>query len=149
MGPFFDLPCTRNMPKFLKPGKIAIVLQGKYAGRKALILNNFDEGTEQRKYGHAVVAGIDRYPLKVTRRMSKKKIAKRSKIKPFVKSLNYNHIMPTRYVLKDAAQNLRSSLGENCLEKGKRKQSRKIVRKVFEDRYQTTNTKYFFQKLRF
>ncbi|KAM9815875.1 large ribosomal subunit protein eL27-like isoform 2-T2 [Syngnathus typhle] len=29
--------------------------------------------------------------------MSKKKLAKRSKIKAFIKVFNHNHIMPTRY----------------------------------------------------
>lgn len=81
----------------MKPGKIVIVLQGRYAGRKAVIVKNFDDGTAERKYPHAVLAGIDRYPLKVTKSMSKKKVQRRSRIKPFVKALNYNHIMPTRY----------------------------------------------------
>eukprot|EP01094_Clydonella_sp_ATCC50884_P010552 TRINITY_DN2022_c0_g1_i2.p1 TRINITY_DN2022_c0_g1~~TRINITY_DN2022_c0_g1_i2.p1 ORF type:complete len:115 (-),score=30.19 TRINITY_DN2022_c0_g1_i2:290-634(-) len=84
------------MVKFMKSGKVVIVLQGKYAGRKAVVVRNYDDGTETRKYGHAVIAGIDKYPRKVTRSMSKKKIARRSKIKPFVKTMNYNHLMPTR-----------------------------------------------------
>ena len=29
--------------------------------------------------------------------MSKKLVAKRSRVKPFIKVVNYNHIMPTRY----------------------------------------------------
>ena len=37
------------------------------------------------------------YPHKVTASMGKKKIAKRSKIKSFVKVCNYNQLMPTRY----------------------------------------------------
>ena len=37
---------------------------------------------------HALVAGIDRYPRKVTKKMSKKKIQKRSKVKPFLKVSN-------------------------------------------------------------
>lgn len=53
------------MPKFLKPGKVVILLAGRYAGRKAVIVRTSDEGTGSRRYGHAVVAGIDRYPLKV------------------------------------------------------------------------------------
>lgn len=44
----------------------------------------------------AAVAGIDRYPRKVVRAMGKKKLEKRNKIKPFVKVINFNHIMPTR-----------------------------------------------------
>ena len=38
-----------------------------------------DEGTKERPYPHAIVAGIERYPRKVTRGMGKKKIEKRSK----------------------------------------------------------------------
>ncbi len=61
-------------------------------------IQNIDDGTSDRPYSHALVAGIDRYPRKVTTTMGKKKIAKRSKIKAFVKVFNYNHLMPTRYV---------------------------------------------------
>lgn len=35
----------------------------------------------------------------VTKAMKAKKRAKRNKLKPFVKVVNYNHIMPTRYSL--------------------------------------------------
>merc|ERR1712137_170083 len=83
--------------KFLKSGKIVIILHGKYAGRKAVISKCFDEGTKARPYGHCLVMGIDEYPRKVTKQMSAKKIARRSKIEPFVRVVNYNHIMPTRY----------------------------------------------------
>lgn len=31
--------------------------------------------------------------------MSQKKIERRSKVKAFVKTVNYNHIMPTRYTV--------------------------------------------------
>jgi large subunit ribosomal protein L27e len=43
------------------------------------------------------VAGVERAPLKVSKSMSKKLVAKRSRVKPFIKVVNYNHIMPTRY----------------------------------------------------
>ena len=42
-------------------------------------------GTQDRAYGHALVAGIERYPRKVTKSMGKKKLTKRSRVKPFVK----------------------------------------------------------------
>ena len=42
-------------------------------------------------FSHALVAGIDRYPRKVTKKMSKKKVAKRSKIKPFLKVIKRTH----------------------------------------------------------
>lgn len=34
--------------------------------------------------------------MQVTKAMSKEKIKKRTKLKPFVKFVNVNHIMPTR-----------------------------------------------------
>lgn len=89
------------MVKFIKPGKVVIVLNGRYAGRKAVIVKNFDEGNTQHPFGHALVAGVDRYPLKVTRGMGAKRVAKRSRVKPFVKVINYNHFMPTRYAIRD------------------------------------------------
>jgi large subunit ribosomal protein L27e len=60
------------------------------------LFQNYDEGTSDKPYGHALVAGVDRYPRKVTKRMGKKKIKQRSKIKAFVKVFNFNHLMPTR-----------------------------------------------------
>ncbi|OCU00379.1 60S ribosomal protein L27-like [Xenopus laevis] len=84
------------MGKLMKPGKVVLDLAGRCAGRKAVIVKNVDDGTSDRQYSHAV-AGIDHYPRKVTATMGKKRIAKMSKIKFFVKVYNYNHFMPTRY----------------------------------------------------
>merc|ERR1712080_69552 len=81
-----------KMPKIYKPGKVALVLSGRYAGRKVVVIRQSDEGTKERPYPHAIVAGVDRYPRKVTKGMGKKRIEKRSKVKPFIKSVNYNHL---------------------------------------------------------
>lgn len=69
----------------MKSGKVVLVLGGRFAGRKAIIVKNYDEGTAEKPYGHALVAGMDVYPRRVTNKMSKRKVAKRSKIKAFVK----------------------------------------------------------------
>lgn len=76
------------MGKIMKSGKVVLVLGGRYAGRKAIVMKTFDEGTADKQFGHALVAGIDRYPRRVTRRMSKTKIHKKSKIKPFIRVRN-------------------------------------------------------------
>ena len=80
----------------MKSGKVVVVLGGRYSGKKGVVVKTHDDGSNDRPYGHALVAGIDKYPLKVTRSMSKKKVAKRTKLKPFLKVINYNHLMPTR-----------------------------------------------------
>ena len=61
------------------------MLAGRQAGKKVVVIKQLDEGTKERPYPHAIVAGIERYPLKVTKRMGSKKLAKRSKVKPFIK----------------------------------------------------------------
>nr|ALS05134.1 60S ribosomal protein L27 [Labidocera rotunda] len=71
------------MGKIMKTGKVVLLLSGRYAGRKAVVVKPSDEGTSDKPFSHALVAGIDRYPRKVTKRMSKKKVQRRSAIKPF------------------------------------------------------------------
>merc|ERR1712058_38124 len=124
------------------------VLGGKYAGRKAIIVKDYDDGTQDRQYGHALVAGIDKYPLKVTKPMGKKKVNKRSKIKTFVKVVNYNHLMPTRYSVD--VQLDKSAVNKEAIrDAGARRKARREVKKKFEERYKTGKNKWFFQKLRF
>ena len=67
--------------KFLKAGKVVVLLQGRMAGKKAVIVKAFDDGTPDRPYGHCIVAGIMKYPLKITKSMPEKKIAKRSRVR--------------------------------------------------------------------
>jgi len=120
----------------LKPGKVAIVTRGRYAGRKAVILKPFDEGNKGHPFGHALIAGIQRYPGKITARMGKKRIARRSKVKPFIKVVNYNHLMPTRYALEGIEQ-LKNQLGnEGLKEVSQREEAKKIVKKNFEEKFQ-------------
>lgn len=54
-----------RMVKFLKPGKVVILLSGRYAGKKAVIVKNYDDGTSSRPYGHALVCGLSKEPRKV------------------------------------------------------------------------------------
>lgn len=140
----------------MKPGKIVIVLQGRYAGKKAVILQSQDSGTNKHAYGHCVVAGIKKYPRRVTRAMTKRKIAKRSELSPFIKVINYNHVMPTRYTL-DLADTVKSGIdlaafsspGANAERPEARSNSRTIVKKEFQQRYNAGKNRWFFTALRF
>eukprot|EP00434_Breviolum_minutum_P046157 symbB.v1.2.041588.t1/scaffold8380.1/size6587/1 len=53
-----------TMGKFLKAGRIVVMLQGRYAGKKAVVVKAFDDGSKARSFGHCLVAGVDRAPLK-------------------------------------------------------------------------------------
>ena len=50
---------------WMQANKVVVLLNGRYAGRKAVIVKNFDDGQSGRQYGHALVAGIATYPRKV------------------------------------------------------------------------------------
>merc|ERR1719427_899914 len=107
-----------------------------------MIVKQNDDGTNDRPYGHAVVAGIDRYPRKVTKRMSKKQLSRRTKLKTFVKVINYNHLMPTS--LDKTVVNK-----ENLKDPAAKRKARREVKAKLEDRLKTGKNKWFFQKLRF
>ncbi|KAE8819384.1 60S ribosomal protein L27-3 [Hordeum vulgare] len=81
------------MVKLLKPGKAVILLHGRYAGKKAVIMRVFEEGTRDRPYEHFLVAGLAKYPKKVIRKESAKKTAKKSRVKVFLKLINFTHLM--------------------------------------------------------
>jgi large subunit ribosomal protein L27e len=136
----------------LKPGKVVILLNGRFAGKKAVIVKNFEEGAKGRRFSHVLVAGIDRYPKKVAKTMSKKKILKKSKVKPFLKHVNLQHVMPTRYTVDIDLKNA-IKVGE-LKEDEKKTETKKEIKKLFEEKYLAgnkagTGNAWFFEKLRF
>lgn len=52
MGPRFQSTSPWNMAKFLRPGKVVVVLNGRFAGKKAVIVKN--------KYRSSAVVGFGR-----------------------------------------------------------------------------------------
>jgi large subunit ribosomal protein L27e len=139
-------------------GKVVIVLAGRFAGKKAVVVKTFDDGSDEKQFSHCLVAGIARGPRKVTRGMSKKKVEKRSRtMKPFVKYINVRHVFPTRYTVD---MDLKKSVDEaDLLDETKKVDVKKGLKKVFEDRYlnqkavtsekKAAGSSYFFQKLCF
>lgn len=112
-----------------------------------MIIQPQDTGSKTHPFPHALVAGIERYPSKVTRRMSKDKQSKRSKVKPFIKVINYNHLMPTRYTLE--LEGLKGAVtGDTFKEVSQREDAKKTVKKALEERYQSGKNRWFFTPLR-
>ena len=64
---------TISFPSFFYT---AVVVRGRYAGKKVVIVKPHDEGSKSHPFGHALVAGIERYPLKVTKKHGAKKVAR-------------------------------------------------------------------------
>lgn len=79
--------------------------------------------------------------------MSKTKQEKRSKVKPFIKVINYNHLMPTRYTLE--LEGLKSVINADTFkEPSQREEAKKTVKKVLEERYTSGKNRWFFTPLR-
>lgn len=66
--------------------------------------------------------------------MSQKKIERRSKVKSFVKTVNYNHLMPTRYLVANDLD-LKNIVSEDKLtNKETRKTMKRELRKLFNEK---------------
>ncbi len=143
---------------FVESGKVVIVLAGRHAGKKAVVVKTFDDGNSDKRFSHCLIAGLARGPRKVTKSMNKAQVEKRCKaMKPFVKYMNVRHVFPTRYVVD---LDLKKAVDEAELVDAERKVDvKKNLKKLFLDRYlnqkEVTSEKkaqgstYFFQKLRF
>jgi len=105
------------MVKFYKPGKVVIILNGKYAGRKGVIVKTNYESNKERKYPHCIVVGLSKGPRKATKRTLKKledtikKLESKENSKDrlnrlksfgvFIKIYNMSHLLVTRYSIKE------------------------------------------------
>jgi large subunit ribosomal protein L27e len=140
-------------------GKVVIVLSGRHAGKKAVVVKTFDNGNgADKKFSHCLVAGLARGPRKITKSMNKAKVEKRTKaMKPFIKYMNVRHVFPTRYVVD---LDMKAAVDEAELADAERKVDvKKNLKKLFLERYlnqkevtsekKSQGSSYFFQKLKF
>ncbi|KAI8616842.1 ribosomal protein L27e, partial [Chytriomyces sp. MP71] len=61
--------------------------------------------------------------------------------------INYNHILPTRYNLDLDFKTVLTN--ESFKEPSQRIASKKAIKKLLQERYNSGKNKWFFQKLRF
>ncbi|KAJ4968367.1 hypothetical protein NE237_015068 [Protea cynaroides] len=100
-----------------------------------------------RPHGHCLIAGIAKYPKKVIRKDSTKKIVKKSRVKAFIKLVNYNHIMSTRYTLD---VNLKEVVSVDFLQsRDKKVTTAKETKARLEERFKTGKNRWFFTKIKF
>jgi len=149
------------MVRFIKPGRIVILLTGRYAGKKAVVVRCYDEGTKDRRFPHCLIAGIEKPPLFVTPNMHEKKQERRTRVKAFVKYVNYQHMMPTRYQVASEIDLKGIVTDEKMSSLQSRKQLKKELRNLLTQKYTsqaapkkgekgaTLHTKFLFAKLRF
>jgi large subunit ribosomal protein L27e len=81
--------------------------------------------------------------------MGAKRVKQRSRVKPFIKIVNYNHLMPTRYTLELEGLKGGVVVHDTFKEVSARKEARKTVKKVLEEKYSAGKNRWFFTPLRF
>ena len=151
------------MVKFYRPGKVVVVLNGRNAGSKGIIVKSNYESTKDRKYPHCMVVGLSKGPRKPTKRniaklqdrIKKLESAKDSQDKinslksfgVFVKYYNMSHLSATRYTVKEdfgiaksieKLENMSKKLKEDqavieAKEKNKKEDAKEEQKKELED----------------
>lgn len=143
---------TPETKSFVEPGRFVVMLQGRRAGKKALVLAVYPEGVESRPYPHAYVLGVDKCPKKITKDMSQKAITSRTRVKTFFKCVNLNHILLTRHQTSDA--NLFKSIeAENLIQSAndatKKKEALEKAAAVLRQKYLNNKMMWLFMPLHF
>ncbi|KAJ6241246.1 60S ribosomal protein L27 [Anaeramoeba flamelloides] len=136
-------------PKRYKQKKAVILLRGRFAGRKAVVIQNWDEANPKGyNFPHCLVVGIDHYPKKINRQMKKRQKARRSTVKPFVKVVNQAHLMPTRYNISLNVSKKKANL-KLFGDVSTRSEMKKELKKALTKKYLNGKNKWLFTKLRF
>lgn len=125
----------------LKPSTIVIVLKGRFAGKKGVVIRS---GEEKER---VLVAGIEKMPRAVTDDMSEKKKKRLSKMGVFIKNYNPGHLLATRY---------RGDIGlspvdfEKAFESAElKKKAVDALKKTFSEASKQKRAKWLFKKLVF
>jgi large subunit ribosomal protein L27e len=101
-------------------------------------VKSFDEGTTERPYPHGLICGVSKPPRQVKRGMDKRTILQKSRLKSFIKVVNYNHVMPTRYcpsLTISYSLDLSLNINAESYTPARRFKTQKRVRKAMQARY--------------
>jgi large subunit ribosomal protein L27e len=112
---------------------------------------------KKHRFPHLLIVGIARNPRAVKRSINKKKFIKRTGVKSFIKVVNQNHVIPTRFLVNDF--DLKDVKEENIKTVEARTALKKQWRTTLSNTYRNlpdpkTNEKaphvrFFYSKLRF
>ncbi len=98
-----------------KPGRVVVVLNGRHAGKKGIIIKSNYENSKDKKFPHCLVVGLAKSPRRVTKKSLKKVEERVKKIESgkdqavvaselqrlrrlgvFIKTYNMSHLLATR-----------------------------------------------------
>merc|ERR1712025_1446943 len=102
-----------SMGFILKPGKVVVILSGRFAGKKGFVVSTF---ADSQPFGRALILGLATVSGEKKRRNGQlqKEMAKKWRVKTFFKIMNAQHLMPTRYAMA-SAPHIASTIFENIV----------------------------------
>ena len=140
-----------DMSALVAPGRFALVLNGRHAGKKVVVLTSY-AATEDRKYPHCVVLGIEKCPKKITKDMTQEQLTKKTQVKCFVKIMNCNHLLLTRHMLKDddLLQKIKvEDVVKSMADAAEKKVVLEAATKVLRQKYLNNRLTWLFKPLQF
>ncbi|OHS95010.1 ribosomal protein L27e [Tritrichomonas foetus] len=137
----------------IQPGRLVILLNGRHAGKKGIVLAVYNEPTEARKYPHCVVLGIEKAPKKLTKDMPQETLVKRTQVKCFLKTVNFNHVLLTRHVVKpddDLFNKIKpDTVVASMQDAAEKKAQLEATAKVLRQKYLNNKLPWLFKPLQF
>lgn len=123
-----------------KQNMIVVLTNGRLAGKKAVVLKEVDENT-------IVVAGVNRVPTKSETYMPSWQQRKNAKFLTFIKKVNVNHVLATRYKADIGLNNLDA---ENVVVDVTSKQAiNEKANKIMQSAFEEDKAKWLFTSLKF
>jgi large subunit ribosomal protein L27e len=146
-----------------KQGRIVLILNGRFSGCKAVVMNKDHSSIKQKasNFDSVFLLGISKSPCKITKKMNSEKIVRKNKIKIFLKEMNKNHILPTRYNIDFGEENNQKvtkiitehienkNNNHSCVKRLSLDNHNCFIKNILFDKYLTKKYKWFFQKLKF
>ena len=143
-----------------KQGRIVVLLNGRFSGCKAVIINNKNLSNDRKtqNFESVYLLGLNKYPSKIKKKMNETKKIKSNKIKIFLKNMNKNHFLPTRYNIDFGEENNEKINNfvtdylwhkKNKDEELNSKHKFDFIKNILLDKYLTNKNKWFFSKLHF
>jgi large subunit ribosomal protein L27e len=134
------------------PGRFVVLTGGRHAGKKAIVLQAYPDPTDSRKYPHAVVLGIDKAPKPLKKEMSDQELVKKTQIKCFVKTINFNHLLLTRHVMKDDDFWAKANVADvitSMADPAQKKACLDNLASMLRQKYLNNRVPWFFKTLKF
>lgn len=123
-----------------KPNMIVVLTHGRLAGKKGVVVGQLNENT-------IVVAGINRTPVPSQDFMPKWQKVKNEKFLTFVKKVNVNHVIATRYKADVADDSMKPA--DMLADLNAKRQANVEMNKLLRAAYDANRSRFLFTELKF